>query len=562
MLAKRFLFLCGLCLGGLSTPLSAASLTLDAPPAVLNLLRPYLPEEAGSPRRLQNQLSEILATEGYFKPIFELTPQGEQLHVRIEPGPLTHITAIDLEIQGALPETKRAQLILQWKLPVGQIFRQDDWNSAKQQVLNELLASEFADARLNDSEALIDADTASAQLRLRYDAGPRYRFGEVQTEGLTHLPADLIQRYNRRVRPGALYREEDLAALQNALRATPYFSSVQVTLAREASSELPGGERSAPVRISVRERSPQRLAFGAGASTNTGARLETNYQHVNFLERAWELNSGLRLEERQQTAYADVFLPPDERNRRHSVGILGEGSDIQGLRTTRYAFGAQRIQLRGSVEQRLSLHWEQEERRSDGTSAATSRALAPNALWIWRSVDNPLDPRRGTVLQGQIGGGSRALLSDQNFVRLHGRLQQYVPLGRRDNLLLRAELGRTFAPGREHIPQDFLFRTGGAGSVRGYAYQSLGVKDGSSTMGGRYLAVLSAEATHWLDEQWGIAAFVDAGDAVDRRQESRLALGYGLGARWKSPAGPLGIDLAYGERTQRMQLHFALSIPF
>ena len=127
---------------------------------------------------------------------------------------------------------------------------------------------------------------------------------------------------------------------------------------------------------------------------------------------------------------------------------------------------------------------------------------------------------------------------------------------------MRAELGRTFAPGREHIPQDFLFRTGGAGSVRGYAYQSLGVKDGSSTMGGRYLTVLSAEATHWLDEQWGIAAFVDAGDAVDRRQESRLALGYGLGARWKSPAGPLGIDLAYGERTQRMQLHFALSIPF
>ncbi len=157
---------------------------------------------------------------------------------------------------------------------------------------------------------------------------------------------------------------------------------------------------------------------------------------------------------------------------------------------------------------------------------------------------------------------SRAALSDQNFVRVHGRIQHYVPLGRRDTLTLRGEIGYTLADSRQRIPQDYLFRTGGAGTVRGYAYQSLGIKEGRATVGGRYLAIASAEVTHWLDEDWGIAAFVDAGDAVDSLQDVRLALGYGLGARWRSPAGPIGVNLAYGERTRGFQLHFSLAIPF
>ncbi|MDP3439051.1 MAG: BamA/TamA family outer membrane protein, partial [Azonexus sp.] len=106
------------------------------------------------------------------------------------------------------------------------------------------------------------------------------------------------------------------------------------------------------------------------------------------------------------------------------------------------------------------------------------------------------------------------------------------------------------------------FRAGGSGSVRGYAYQSLGIKEGNATVGGRYLGILSAEATHWLDESWGIAAFIDAGDAFDDLKTVKAAIGYGLGARWRSPAGPIGVDLAYGQRTSELQLHFSLAIPF
>lgn len=555
------LFLSALLLA-VAAPLAAGELSLQAPDDIGELLAPYLPEEAGNPQRLQGTLSEILATEGYFEPSFEFKESDDGLQLTIDPGPRTVVKTVALSLDGPLATATREELQRDWQLPVGQPFRQEDWNEAKQQVLARLLAVEHADARLVDSEATIDVATHSARLSAHYDAGPRYRFGPLRVEGLQRYEPSLVERYNRVVEAGRPYREEDLNTLQSTLQATPYFASVQTALDRDAAEMAADGTATVPVVVRVRERAPHRVSFGAGASSNTGARVEFNVHSSDLLGHAWELDSGLRLEQKKQTAYADVFLPPDGRFRRNSVGAMAETTDIAGLKTERYAFGAQTVQQRGSVEQRLSLNWQNELREPDGAEPVTSRALVPNAIWTWRRVDNRLDPRQGTVLLAQIGGGSRAALSDQNFVRMHSRVQHYIPLGRHNTLTLRGEIGATVADSRQHIPQDYLFRTGGASSVRGYAYQSLGIKEGTATVGGRYLAIASAEVTHWLDEDWGVAAFVDAGDAFDARQNARLALGYGLGARWRSPAGPIGVDLAYGERTRGFQLHFALAIPF
>ena len=559
MTARRLPILLLLCL---AQPLVAGELELQAPDEIAKLLAPYLPEEAGSPRKLQGLLSEILATEGYFSPVFEFAEQDDGLKLTLDAGPRTTINSLELLIDGPVEADTRKALIDSWRLPVGQPFRQEDWNTAKQQILSRLLAVEYADAKLLDSAANIDTETHRADLSVHYEAGPRYRFGPLRVEGLQNYSPELVERYNRAVQPGQPYREDKLNALQTTLQSTPYFASVQTLLDREAAETDADGNATAPILVRVRERSPHRVSFGAGASSNTGARVEFNYHTPNLFGQAWELDSGLRLEQKRQTAYADVFLPPDERNRRHSVGVMAEATDIQNLKTERYAFGAQTVQQRGSVEQRLSLNWQNEKRDPDGAAPVTSRALVPNGVWTWRHVDSLIEPRNGTVLQGQIGGGSKAALSDQNFVRLHARFQHYIPLGRVDTLTLRGELGYTLADSRQRIPQDYLFRTGGAGSVRGYAYQSLGIKEGNATVGGRYLGIVSAEVTHWLDEAWGLAAFVDAGDAVDSRRDLRLAIGYGLGARWRSPAGPIGVDLAYGERTRQVQLHFSLAIPF
>ena len=553
-----------LCLA-LSSPLLAAEPVLQAPREIKALLEPYLPEETTSPRKLETLLSEILATEGYFSPQLTFAESDGEMQIRIDPGPRTLIGGVNVAVDGPVDAKNEASLIADWHLPVGQPFRQADWNLAKQRVLARLLEREHAGARLVDSQAEIDTETHSARLTAHYDAGPRFRFGELRIEGLQNYSPALIERYNRDLRPGDFYSEEKLNTLIAKLQATPYFSSVRGGLDINWDEETtlnPDGTATAPVQLRVRERPPHRIAFGAGASSNTGARVEFNYHTPNLFNQAWTLDSGLRLEQKKQTIYSDIFLPPDDKNRRHSVGAMLENTDIQGLKTERVAFGAQTVQQRGSIEQRLSINWQTETRIPEGAIETTSRALVPNVMWTWRKVDNLLDPHDGTVLQAQIGGGAKAVLSDQNFLRLHSRWQQYIPLGRVDTLSLRAEIGYTLADSRQFIPQDYLFRTGGTGSVRGYAYQSLGIKEGNATVGGRYLGIASAEVTHWLDDAWGIAAFVDAGDAVDQLEDVRLAIGYGLGARWRSPAGPIGVDIAYGERTGQLHLHFSLAIPF
>ncbi len=546
----------------LAAPLTAAEIDLQAPKEIDALLTPFLPDSPGSPRKLQEYLGEILASEGYFSPQFEFAERDDGLRLKIDPGPRTVIGDVALSITGPVAAETRERLIADWSLPAGQPFRQEDWSTAKQEVLSGLIAVEHAAARLVDSTAEIDTENRRASLRAEFDAGPRYRFGELHITGLERYTPDLIARYNRSVKPGEPYREEALNTLQSTLQATPYFASVHAALDREAEDDYGDGTIVAPVILRVRERQPNRVGFGAGISSNTGARVEASYHTPDLFNQAWALDSGLRLEQKRQTIYADVFLPPDGKNRRHSVGAMAEGTDIQGLQTERYAFGAQSVQQFGSIEQRLSLNWQFERRLPEGAEETISLALVPNVMWTWRKVDSLLDPRQGIVLQGQVGGGAKAVLSDQNFVRLHGRWQQYIPLGKLDTLSLRGELGYTLADSRQQIPQDYVFRTGGAGSVRGYAYQSLGIKEGSATVGGRYLAVFSAEYTHWLDESWGLAIFADAGDAVDDLADIDLALGYGLGARWRSPAGPIGVDLAYGQRTSDVQLHFSLAIPF
>ena len=436
---------------------SAGGPDLRAPAEIADLLTPFLPDEtapgAGGQARLHRLISEILSTEGYFSPQLEFVEVDGDLRIDVDPGPRTLITAVDVAVDGPVAAKTRQELIAGWELPVGQPFRQQDWNTAKQQILSRLLAENHAAARLVDSQATIDPATRQARLMARYDSGPPFRFGELRVEGLERFPVTLVERHNRTVRPGEPYREADLNALQTALQATPQFRSVQVSIDRAAPPDA-DGVVTAPVTVRLSERPAHRLSFGAGFSSNTGARVETNFQTADLFGQAWELNTGLRIEQKKQTAYADVFFPPTESQRRNSVGAMVQATDIQGLRTERVAIGGQQAWREGPFETRLSLTWQDERLEPAGAPDSINRALVPNIAWTWRHVDNPLDTRDGIVLHGQVGGAAKAVLSDQSFIRLLGRYQQFFPLGQRDTLMLSGEVGYTIGDSRNGIPQE------------------------------------------------------------------------------------------------------------
>ena len=87
-------------------------------------------------------------------------------------------------------------------------------------------------------------------------------------------------------------------------------------------------------------------------------------------------------------------------------------------------------------------------------------------------------------------------------------------------------------------------------------------QQGDATVGGRYYALASIEATHYFTPVWGLAAFVDAGNANDDLASFRPAYGYGAGLRVRSPIGPVRVDIAYGQQTAQVRLHMSVGLSF
>lgn len=513
-------------------------------------------------RRARREAAELLATEGYFSPQIDARADAaEALAIVVAPGPLTRVARIDIEFLGDLAAAegemaeRRERLRAAWSLKAGAAFRSADWQAAKAALLADAAATDHAAARIVSSRADVDPERAEVQLAVTLDSGPAYRFGALAITGLRRYDAALVAGLAP-FAPGEPYRRAALLEFQSRLQNSPWFGAVTIEAVPTAAAET------IPVRVTLAEAPAQRVGFGLGYGTNSGARGEFNYRHHDFLGRAWDLNSGLRLEERRQSLSAELGLLADARGYRPSFGAQLETSDIQGLVSTRQVLGVARSRNAGRIETRLGLEWQREELRTAGAAAERKRALTLDWRWIRRAADDALNPRRGNVVELRLGGAAQRLLSDRDFVRSHLRVQQWWPLGAADSLMLRGEAGYTAAVARSGIPQDYLFRAGGAQSVRGYAYQSLGVRAGNAVVGGRALLAGALEYTHWLDGPWGAAFFVDAGDAADSWREIKPAAGVGAGARWKSPVGPLALDLARGTRGGRWHLHFALMVAF
>ena len=510
-------------------------------------------------RRVRREMTELLATEGWFSPTFDIAGQPPVL--RIEPGERARVSAVSIVFDGDLAgagderAARRAALRAGWRLAEGQPFRQADWSAAKQTLLEDLTARDYAAAVLGDSRAEVDPDSARVDLSVRLDSGPAFRFGDIEATGLALHDLDLVRRYST-IKPGDPYSTDAVLAFERALLSSPYFSSVQILADVD-----PARADATPVRVAVTEASSRRLSFGAGLSSNTGYRGEVGWSDNNLFKRSWLLNSAVRLEQLRQIAFADVMLPPHADGYRDSFGVLAENADIQDLITRRVGAGIVRARVRGDIEIRHSLSLQREQREIDGLVQSTQQSLALNTSWTWRRVDDLFNPRDGWVLNAQIGGGVKGLLSDANFLRGYLKGQWFIPVGKRDQLILRGELGLTGGV-TDALPQDFLFRTGGSTTVRGYDYLELGVRQGSAIVGGRALGVASVEYVHWTSDTWGAAFFVDAGDAADTREDFKPAFGAGAGVRWRSPAGPIAFDLAYGERERQWRPHFSLAIAF
>ena len=551
------------------SPAQSFALSLSAPESLRALLNTHFELPAALPDdtatfmyRARQEIGELLATEGYFTPTLTLHPAGSDGKQTIEviPGPRTLVSELNIEFTGDLSSdspahrARIAQLRAAWALQIGVPLRSSDWEQAKAALLASVAQTDYAAAQISSSQASVDPANARAQLFVVIDSGPAFRFGELAITGLERYDKNLVVR-QAPFHTGDPYRRDLLLTLQARLQSMPQLSSAIVNLSPEAATHL-----AAPVQVAITEAKTRRVAVGIGFSTNNGARSEINYLDHNFLGNAWNLNTGLRLEQKRQTLSAGIDTLPDDDGYVLSWGIGSEATRIEGLKTHRNKLGVTRSRTHGQIETRIGINWQQENRQPTGGIAQNIQALVPDWQWHRRSVDDQLYPRQGSITELRFGGGRRQLLSSQDFLRSYAREQIWWPVGARDVVSLRGEVGYTSALSRQGIPQEYLFRAGGTQSVRGYAYQSLGVREGAAVVGGLAMATASLEYTHWFSHDWGAALFTDSGGVSDVLHTLRMSTGYGSGVRWRSPVGPLAVDLAWGQASRSLQLHFSLAV--
>ncbi|MDE2400529.1 MAG: BamA/TamA family outer membrane protein [Burkholderiales bacterium] len=574
------------------------TLDIQAPGALHDLLHNYLDlaryQEASSSavgtgirisrgelRRLvaaaPEQVRSLLEAEGYFSAQIhtsvsdEVAGQAVVIRLVVDPGPKTRIGRVQMVFEGELDtllstgdasaKALVAELDELWALPVGEVFKQAGWSAAKNSMLARLRSEGYPLATWSGSAATIDAQQQTANLFVVADSGPLFHFGDIFIEGLQKQSASTVLNLAPFSR-GQPYREQALLDFQERLQKLNMFDNVFVTLTPD-----PALADAAAVTVQLRELPLQQATVGVGASSDTGPRISAEHLHRRFMGWDWMSKTKLQLGRAESTFQADFTSDPLPERKRWLVSM----ELSRQLDSARTATGSQRLRL-GQLHEgdRLERTRYVEFQRASVTSesgdkVAEASALAGTMQWIWRAVDNPLLPTTGITAVGaaSLGRSFATLDSSGFFGRTYGRLTWYKPLPGGWYSTSRVEGGRVLAPTSVSVPDTLLFRAGGDESVRGYGYRDLGVTVDGVTVGGRAMVTASAEVAHPIMAKYPSilgALFFDVGGVANQFSEISPHRGYGLGVRWRSPVGPLRLDLGYGEQSHRLRVHFSVGI--
>ena len=586
----------------------AIALTVEAPAPLRELLEKHLDlarlqllpaEERLSGNELNRliaaapaQVAELLQTEGYFDPQVsvlrldapaagpapapaEATAARRVVLVRVQPGEPTRVVLWQVQAEGELARLARAgdaaAQALEKRLgsvgdqQPGQVFRNADWASAKQQLLARLRSAGYAAATVHSSAADIDASARTARLQVTLDSGPLYRAGPVLVRGLVHHDETMVHNLAG-FAAGAPLTEEHLVAYQDRLQKTRLFQSVQVRFDPELTDTA-----HTPVLVQVVELPLQQATVGVGVSANTGPR--TTLEHTHRRPFGWPAVAYNKLEwgRATQSWTGDLQSHPGRDFYRNLLGVQIERvvSDTDVVLSQRLRLG--RTQDTPRIERLYFLELlrsRQDDLPAATTGPTTAMALSANLHWVWRDLDSVVLPTKGVTVALQTGAGQAGQVGGQQgpFGRFYGRVTGYLPLGQRWYGQARLEAGQIVHRDTVTVPDALGFRAGGDDSVRGYAYRSLAPLDtGGGTVSGESLLTASVELARPILESlpsvWG-AVFVDAGRAVSHWRDFTPAVGWGAGIRWRSPIGPLRIDLARAQELGRWRMHLSVGIAF
>ena len=530
-----------------------------------SLLEQTITQDANAPRRDvvaaaqadYRRLLAVLFEAGHFGPVISITVDGTEaaalpligsdapvntVAVSVDPGPRFLFGQARI---GPVPEGT--------EIPDGFAPGQPAGTAALREAADAGVDAwrTIGHAKAELAEQDIVADHASDRLdaTLRLAPGPRLRYGPTSVGGEARVREGQIRRIVD-LDPGAVFDPDEVREAARRLQRTGAFQSVTIT---EAEAIVPGD--TLPMNVDVVERLPRRFGFGAELGSTEGLALSAFWLHRNLTGFADSLRiEGAATGIGGDSGGADFrlgadYVRPATFNSETDLvlGVELEHLDQEDFISDRFevSAGARRI-VSDEFQYTYGLAYTYS-KTDDAFGERNFSILSVPLDATYDRRDDPLNPADGYYVEA----GLRPFQGFQTAgtgLRFTADLRGYQGFGSDDATVLaaRIQLGAVFGPNREDIPPEWLFFSGGGGTVRGQPFQDLAIEvDDDRRVGGKSFLGLSTEIRQAVTENIGIVGFVDLGfisaDSDFTGGESHS--GAGLGVRYDTGIGPIRVDL-------------------
>jgi len=476
-------------------------------------------------------------------------PKGTSVAVKVavDTGPLFHLGKITID--GDVPDADRKVL----GLKTGDPAIANNVLDGQSRLLNALLEDNYALAKVDAPIAYLNEDSHTLDLTFHVVTGPKAAIGEITFKGLEDVNEDFARRALT-IHPGDPYQPSKIEDARQTLAKLGVFSGVSVRAADHLSAD---GRM--PLVFGVSERKKHAVALTGTYSTDLGISLSATWSHRNLFGNAEQLNltaAGTGLGNATQgigyTLSAQFIKPLFLRNDQ-TLEL-----DVSGIKQQLDAYDQKVETVAGFLRRKFTPEWT----GSVGLSFAHDDVTQEGTQTLYELIAAPVTVTYDTtgltdVLRDPTHGwrASAAITPTQSFggdsltfFVLQTSASTYFDLSGngRSVLALRGLAGSILGGSNLSVPPDQRLYAGGSATVRGFAYQSIGPQfaDGNP-VGAKSVDAASIEFRQRIGEDWGGAAFVDAGQASTGAPfTGDVRVGAGIGARYYTPIGAVRLDFA------------------
>ncbi|HKT78249.1 MAG TPA: BamA/TamA family outer membrane protein [Sphingobium sp.] len=458
-------------------------------------------------------------------------------------------------------------------LQTGDYIVADAVESAEAHVGVTLPEHGYAFAKVGERDILLDPATVTGDYSLPVDTGPRGSFRAITTSGEKQAFSADHMKVISRFRQGELYDSRKVDDLRRALVATGLFSSISVDPVR---TNAPGPDGTEYVDLNVAQEAgpPRTLAGEAGYGTGQGFRAEGTWTHRNLFPPEGAVIASVIAGTQEQGA-SGTFRRSNagKRDRTFQTGLTLNHQNYDayeaftaGLNISWARQSTPIFQKRWTYTYGAEIILTNEKTTIDPATAETRRltyfiGALPLQLGYDRTNDL-LNPSKGFRANLRLSPEASLRGNVSPYARATFDLSGYYPLSDALVIAARTRLGTISGAARDDIAPSRRVYAGGGGSVRGYGYQELGPKDvKNDPIGGRSVNEFAVEGRYRFGN-YGVVAFVDAGQVYESSipQFSDIRYGVGLGGRFYTDFGPFRADIAMPINRQPGESKFAIYI--